>query len=273
MHRRSDESVFEVCGLTFYDFVVVSKGNILKTSSGKLQRNACKELYRSKEFKPIWSKQTNFKQYKLEKNRVSELIEVSSAQKEIAAWLSNSIMHCTQMITVAPLVNDVLAELPLDSLDYLMLASDIEARYSVKLVLSEFVINRRTMANLADHIFNRLQRKEAKKRSLVLLQEKGAGSPFFCVHPAGGSIVRYAALAHSFVGKRPFYGIQSQGLVEGTNTLQTFEEMAEFYIGEIKQVQPRGPYFFGYLFRRYYRILNGPANSTLRRNCRFFGVD
>lgn len=245
LHRRSAESVFEVCGLTFYDFVVVSKGTILKTSSGKLQRNACKELYSSNEFKPIWSKQTNFKQYKLEKNRVSELIEVSSAQKEIAAWLSNSIMHCTQMITVAPHVNDVLAELPLDSLDYLTLASDIEARYSVKLALSEFVINRRTVANLADHIFNRLQGKGAKKRSLVLLQEKGAGSPFFCVHPAGGNIVGYAALAHSFVGKRPFYGIQSQGLVEGTNTLQTFEEMAEFYIGEIKQVQPRGPYFFG----------------------------
>ena len=40
LHRRSAESVFEVCGLTFYDFVVVSKGTILKTSSGKLQRNA-----------------------------------------------------------------------------------------------------------------------------------------------------------------------------------------------------------------------------------------
>ncbi|PRO69888.1 AMP-binding protein [Alteromonas gracilis] len=245
LYRCCAESVFEVCGLILYDFVVVSKGTILKTSSGKLQRGACRDDYRDKKLNFMWSKQTVLEGCSGKKDIGAKINSLNTAQKGIVAWLTNSIMQCSQLITSAPHAADVFSELPLDSLDYLTLSCDIESRYNIQLALSEFVVNRRTIEDLAEQICARLQGQDPENSSLILLQKTGEGSPFFFVHPAGGNVIGYVSLANCFAGERPFYGIQSQGLVKGTSTLRTFEEMAEFYIQEMKRVQPNGPYFIG----------------------------
>lgn len=245
IYRCGIEAVFALCGLPVYDFVIVPKGVILKTSSGKLQRSACSQSYIDDSLRFIWKKQALGAEYSpTAPSEVKAGVALSESQK-VAAWISDRILHFSTMITSIPSPDDVLAELPLDSLDYLSLACDIEAHYKVKLALSEFVVNQRTIAGLAEQILAHNGGDETSKSSLVLLQKNGEKLPFFCVHPAGGNVVGYTALAHAFKGVRPFYGIQSQGLVEGTNPIQSFEEMAEFYIEEIKSVQPNGPYFLG----------------------------
>jgi thioesterase domain-containing protein len=80
--------------------------------------------------------------------------------------------------------------------------------------------------------------------SLVGIQTGGAGTPFFCVHPAGGDVLAFAALARALGTHRPFYGLQSRGL-EGGEPLSSLEEMAAAYIEEIRAVQPQGPYLLG----------------------------
>ncbi|MFT5355046.1 MAG: thioesterase domain-containing protein, partial [Polyangiales bacterium] len=44
---------------------------------------------------------------------------------------------------------------------------------------------------------------------------------------------------------RRFYGVQARGLYGDQEPHETFEEMADAYIEEIRTVQPRGPYFLG----------------------------
>jgi amino acid adenylation domain-containing protein len=81
--------------------------------------------------------------------------------------------------------------------------------------------------------------------SLVPIQPNGARLPFFCIHGAGGNVVGYHHLARHLGPDQPFYGVQAQGLDGKRPFLSTIEEMAAHYIGEIRALQPEGPYRLG----------------------------
>jgi thioesterase domain-containing protein/acyl carrier protein len=80
---------------------------------------------------------------------------------------------------------------------------------------------------------------------LVPIQPNGNRRPFFCVHPAGGSVLRYAGLARQLGAQRPFYGLQARGIEAGQPPHGRIEEMAAHYIAAIRAVQPQGPYLLG----------------------------
>lgn len=80
---------------------------------------------------------------------------------------------------------------------------------------------------------------------LVPIQTSGSRPPFFCMHGAGGNVLSYRKLSHHLGPDQPFYGLQSKGLDGGCEPLKTIEEMAALYVGHIRTVQPRGPYFLG----------------------------
>lgn len=69
--------------------------------------------------------------------------------------------------------------------------------------------------------------------------------PFFLVAGMFGNVLNLRHLASLVGTDRPFYGLQAAGLYGGEEPHRTFEEMAEAYIAEIKQVQPHGPYTIG----------------------------
>lgn len=85
----------------------------------------------------------------------------------------------------------------------------------------------------------------APESSLVPIQPKGEKTPFFCVHAKGGNVLFYRDLAKYMGTERPFYGIQARRLGGRQVGHSSVEEMAEFYIKEIKTVQPEGPYYLG----------------------------
>lgn len=85
--------------------------------------------------------------------------------------------------------------------------------------------------------------------SLVPIQPEGSKPPLFCVHPIGGNILEYYALASHLDKDQPVYGIQSLGLDGKATPLDTIEAMATYYIAEMKIIQPCGPYYLvGYSF-------------------------
>jgi amino acid adenylation domain-containing protein len=85
--------------------------------------------------------------------------------------------------------------------------------------------------------------------SLVLIQPGGAKPPLFCIHPIGGNILEYYALANYLGREHPVYGLQSQGLDGQQAPFRSVEDMASHYITEIRTVQPHGPYLLlGYSF-------------------------
>jgi thioesterase domain-containing protein len=72
------------------------------------------------------------------------------------------------------------------------------------------------------------------------LQPKGTLPPLFIVHPAGGSVVCYRALARALGQDRPCYGLQSPALESDEQPPGSIEAMAERYLHEISGVRPQG---------------------------------
>lgn len=81
--------------------------------------------------------------------------------------------------------------------------------------------------------------------SLVPIQPEGFEPPFYCIHGVGGNVVEYSQLAKHLGPNQPLYGIQAQGLDGKRPRHSSVEEMAQYYIDEIRKFQPQGPYYLG----------------------------
>jgi thioesterase domain-containing protein/acyl carrier protein len=80
---------------------------------------------------------------------------------------------------------------------------------------------------------------------LVPIQTGGSKPPFFCMHGAHGTVVRFYDLAKYLGPDQPFYGLQAYGLDASHSCHERTEDMASHYIKEIRSVYPEGPYFLG----------------------------
>ena len=117
--------------------------------------------------------------------------------------------------------------------------SELEARTGVKLPLAS-LFQRPTVEHLAGLL--RDPESASIASSLVPLQTEGAGAPLFCIHPAGGAVFCYQALAGHFVGERPVFGIQAVGVDGAHPPHETMDELAEHYASVIRGAAPEGPY-------------------------------
>jgi acyl transferase domain-containing protein/thioesterase domain-containing protein/acyl carrier protein len=81
--------------------------------------------------------------------------------------------------------------------------------------------------------------------SLVTIQAGGSKPPLFLVHGAEGNILLYRQLVHYLGPDQPVFGFQSQGLNGDGPVHTTIEEMASYYVNELKPKQPHGPYYLG----------------------------
>ncbi len=71
--------------------------------------------------------------------------------------------------------------------------------------------------------------------SLVEIQPAGSRPPFFCVHGMPGDVLWYGRLVPYMDPDQPLWGLESLGLDGIKTPLTTIEEMASFYIQEIKK--------------------------------------
>jgi thioesterase domain-containing protein len=81
--------------------------------------------------------------------------------------------------------------------------------------------------------------------SLVPIQPEGSRPPFYCMHAAGGNVLFYRDLARHLGSDQPLYGLQARGVDRKQTTHNSVEEMAEYYLNEIRKLQPEGPYYLG----------------------------
>lgn len=79
--------------------------------------------------------------------------------------------------------------------------------------------------------------------SLVPIQPQGSKPPLFCVHAVGGNVLSLRDLARHLGLDQPFYALQSQGLDGKERPPVRVEDMAAYYIEEMRTVQPEGPYY------------------------------
>jgi amino acid adenylation domain-containing protein len=87
----------------------------------------------------------------------------------------------------------------------------------------------------------RRQDEPRRREPLVAIQAQGTQPPLFCVHPVGGEVLVYSALARALGADQPFYGLQTPAQEAGA-TPGSIEEMATGYLEALRAVQPAGPY-------------------------------
>jgi thioesterase domain-containing protein/aryl carrier-like protein len=81
--------------------------------------------------------------------------------------------------------------------------------------------------------------------SLVPIRASGSKPPFFCIHGVTGDILWLKDLASLMDDEQPFYGVQARGLDGEAEPFNQLDEMAAYYIQQIRAVQPSGPYYLG----------------------------
>ncbi len=78
---------------------------------------------------------------------------------------------------------------------------------------------------------------------LVPLQPQGEGPPLFFVHPTGGNILCYQALARSLGPRQASFALEARGLQGDLEPHCNREEMLAEYAAAIRTVQPQGPFY------------------------------
>jgi amino acid adenylation domain-containing protein len=138
-------------------------------------------------------------------------------------------------------IHDNFFELGGHSLLAVRLFAAIEKQFGKRLPLAT-LFRAPTVAQIAVLLENNLP---ATSSTVVPIQPLGSQPPFFCVHAVGGNVLEYYDLARHLGLDQPFYGLQSRGLTDEAPPDTRIDQMAAHYVTELRQVQPRGPYFLG----------------------------
>ena len=76
----------------------------------------------------------------------------------------------------------------------------------------------------------------------MLLKTGPNKTPVFLAHGLGGSVIDFFQPVRRIESDHPIYGMQSNGIDGLDEPPERIEDMAEFYLHAIREVQPRGPY-------------------------------
>ena len=136
-------------------------------------------------------------------------------------------------------VRDGFLDLGGDSLATVELLLSIEEALGVGIEMARF-LERPTVEGLASLINERRDFRPAS--ALVTLRADGAGPPLFFIHGAGGLAFTVFALGQALAVDRPVFAVQDPACDPAIEPARRIEDMAAALIGQIKAVQPRGPY-------------------------------
>jgi amino acid adenylation domain-containing protein len=80
--------------------------------------------------------------------------------------------------------------------------------------------------------------------ALVAIRSEGSRPPLFLLHGNSGNVLFYKDLADLLGEDQPVYGVQAIGGDGRSQPLTRVEDMAEYYLREVREVFPSGPYCF-----------------------------
>jgi thioesterase domain-containing protein len=86
------------------------------------------------------------------------------------------------------------------------------------------------------------QPRSVQLSPLVLLKAGTEQPPVFLTHGIGGSMVDFIQMARHIPTAHPIYGIEAKGMDGVGEPLEHVEDMAEFNLDAIRQIQAHGPY-------------------------------
>lgn len=137
-------------------------------------------------------------------------------------------------------VEDDFFELGGDSLLAIHIVSEIEEVFHFSLPIQEF-IEAMNVENLAKKLQN--QDASSSNRYLVALQPSGSKPPLFCVPPSAATAMQAEKLAKYLEADQPVYGFEYAGMDGKSEPFSSVQRMAEAFIQDIRNLQPKGPYY------------------------------
>ncbi len=78
--------------------------------------------------------------------------------------------------------------------------------------------------------------------ALIPLRRRGTLAPLFCVYPGFGLAWAYASLLRHLDPDQPVYGVQALGIGSGQKLPDSFDEMIQAHVDDIRSEFPDGPY-------------------------------
>jgi acyl transferase domain-containing protein/thioesterase domain-containing protein len=139
-------------------------------------------------------------------------------------------------------IDDDFFELGGESLLAVTILSKVERVFGKRLPLAS-LIQAPTIHQFAQLVGEKSSK--ASWSSLVTLNAAGSKPALFLMHSHGGNILEYHPLAHRLGKERPVYALQARGLDGAFTEEPRVEEMASYYLKEIRSMQPHGPYYLG----------------------------
>jgi amino acid adenylation domain-containing protein len=125
------------------------------------------------------------------------------------------------------------------------LFSVIERKLGVSLPLAT-LFQSATIAELARTIDRQSESTQVSPwASVVPIRPQGARPPFFFVDDIRGWLIGYQTLIDGFPEDVPVYGLQAPGVDRSRLPIYAMEELAAYYVEQMRAFQPHGPYYFG----------------------------
>jgi amino acid adenylation domain-containing protein/non-ribosomal peptide synthase protein (TIGR01720 family) len=143
---------------------------------------------------------------------------------------------------------EVLAKQPIDihqnffelgghSFDALAIVSRVEQDLGYKLPLAK-LFQFPTIAELC----YQLEHNQSIQSIVLLQQGNEMETPLFLIHGQGGGVLPYYDLVKQLDAEQTIYGIQAKGYEGEADFIGSMDEMADYYVSLIQQLQPVGPY-------------------------------
>lgn len=101
-----------------------------------------------------------------------------------------------------------------------------------------------TISSLVKYVQKGLPHQLNSDQVVFKIKEGTLPGAVFLIHPAGGTIMVYHQLAAHMKSHPTIYGIKFPTKLLNTPNL-SMQRLAEFYMSEIRKVQPNGPYVLG----------------------------
>jgi acyl-CoA synthetase (AMP-forming)/AMP-acid ligase II/pimeloyl-ACP methyl ester carboxylesterase len=224
IERRVREEVASSFGLDLKDVQVRGLGTLLKSTSGKISRNANRTLY-------------------LETPAQEAAPRGGGRITPRDPWEAELAEIWRRVLGVPSLgvTDDLFLDLGASSLSALSAVGEIRARLGREVEAHE-LLGRETVERQAGLL---REREGEGSGTLVALRSGGGNVPLFLVHPAGGSPWSYLGLVRRLGPGQPVWGFRDPHLSEDSGSFASLEEMAAAYVRELVALRPEGPYALG----------------------------
>jgi amino acid adenylation domain-containing protein len=130
------------------------------------------------------------------------------------------------------------------SLMAVRLFAEIERKLDVRLPLSA-LFESATIAGLAEFAERERGVETVEWSSLVQMQAGNGQPPLFLIGWAGGEVLPYRDLVENLDSRLPVFGLRAPGVDRSTPPLANVEDLAAYYVEQVRRVQPTGPYRLG----------------------------